>query len=86
MGTFYEVGIFQEIKPPEHLVYTCSFECNEFSEDMTEEETLATVEFEDLGGRTRVIVSQSGYLSASDRDAHQNGWPGFLAMLAKLVE
>jgi uncharacterized protein YndB with AHSA1/START domain len=86
LGTFYEVGVFQEVEPPERLVFTCRFECDDFSGDMPQEETRVTVEFQDLGERTHVILSQSGYLEAADRDAHQNGWPAFLATLAKLVE
>lgn len=84
-GTFYEFGEYIEITPPSRLVYTCSFECDECEFDMPGEEMLVTVELEDLGEQTRVVVRQEGYLKESDRDDQQNGWPGFLDHLAKFV-
>jgi hypothetical protein len=44
------------------------------------------VTFEAVPGGTRVIVVQEGYTVESQRDDQQNGWPAFLAMLARLVE
>jgi Activator of Hsp90 ATPase homolog 1-like protein len=37
-------------------------------------ETLVTVTFEDLAGRTRVTLRQGPFPSAHDRDAHERGW------------
>jgi uncharacterized protein YndB with AHSA1/START domain len=85
-GTFYEVGEYREIRPPERLVYTCRYEAEECNFDMPPEETLVTVEFHDAGSRTRVVVVQEGYRKVEDRDAQQQGWPGFLETLARFVE
>jgi uncharacterized protein YndB with AHSA1/START domain len=80
---FYEVGEFREIGPPERLVYTTRFE-GAFGEQP--EETLVTVEFDDLGDKTRVRVAQQGYLRAKDRDDHQRGWPNFLERLGQFLD
>jgi uncharacterized protein YndB with AHSA1/START domain len=87
-GTFYEVGEFREIAPPERLVYTCRYEDAEVSFEMPHEEMLVRVEFQSLpdGSGTRVVVVQEGYLRAADRDAQQDGWPDFLDQLAELAE
>src|SRR5262249_40950811 len=79
---WYELGEYREIRPPERLVYTCRFDFPDFEED----ETLVTVEFQDRGQRTNVILVQEGYRSAEHRDQHQQGWPGFLDQLAKCLD
>ena len=87
-STFYEVGVFREIALPNRLVYTCRFagvhlheQTGEAREDY---ETVIKAEFHELSDeRTRVAVTHAGYRSQEDRDRHQNGWPRFLAQLAK---
>jgi uncharacterized protein YndB with AHSA1/START domain len=81
--TFYEVGEFREISPPERLVYTCRFE-GDFDEH--QDQTLVVVEFDDLDDKTRIGVTHQGYLRAEDRDAHQRGWPDFLNQLKQFLE
>ncbi len=76
---WYEFGQYREIVPPERLVHTCSFDFPDFVEG----ETLVTVELEDLGGHTRLILLQEGYRDPAHRDAHEQGWPGFLDQLEK---
>jgi uncharacterized protein YndB with AHSA1/START domain len=85
-GTFYEVGEFLDITPPERLVYTCRFEDDEVDFQMPKDETIVRVDFIDVPGGTRVTLVSDGYSKANERDDHQNGWPGFLANLALLVE
>lgn len=53
---------------------------------MPHEEMLVRIDFEEVPGGTRVVVVQEGYLRTEDRDAQQEGWPAFLAQLAKLLE
>ena len=85
-GTFYEVGEFLEITPPERLVYTCRFEDNDVDFDMPKEETIVRVTFEVVSDGTRMILIQEGYVNVTDRDGQQNGWPRFLDNLALLTE
>jgi len=85
-GTFYEVGEFLEIAPPERLVYTCRFEHDQVDFDMPDDECIVRVTFEAVPEGTRVVLVQEGYTVESQRDEQQNGWPAFLDMLARLVE
>jgi uncharacterized protein YndB with AHSA1/START domain len=84
-GTFYEVGEFLEIVPPERLVYACRFEDDDVDFDMPKDETIVRVTFETVAGGTRMVLVQEGYSKAAERDDHQKGWPSFLDNLAKLV-
>ena len=48
-------------------------------------ETLITVEFEDLGGKTRMTFIQTGFVSAQDRDGHAGGWGECFEKLESLL-
>jgi uncharacterized protein YndB with AHSA1/START domain len=78
---WYETGEYREIQPPERLVHTCHFDFPDFDEG----ETLITVEFHDRGGRTLLVLVHEGYRHAEHRDQHEQGWPGFLDQLDKLL-
>ena len=78
--SFSESGVFLELRPPERLAYTCRFEGG----GVLEPEMRVTVELQDLGGgKTRVVLEQSGYRSQKNRDEQEQGWPAFLDQLAK---
>jgi uncharacterized protein YndB with AHSA1/START domain len=85
-ATFYEVGEFLEIDPPESLVYSCRFEDDEVDFEMPKEETIVRVRFDIVPDGTRMTLIQEGYGSAAHRDQQQNGWPGFLDNLGRLTE
>jgi uncharacterized protein YndB with AHSA1/START domain len=69
-------GTYEEVRPPEKLVFTWRWE-----KDDPSAETLVTVLFTDLGGSTEVSLTQQKFLSAEDRDNHNQGWLGGLALL-----
>jgi uncharacterized protein YndB with AHSA1/START domain len=51
-----------------------------------EPEMLVTIELHDLGGgKTRLVLEQSGYRERRNRDEQEQGWPAFLDQLAKLL-
>ncbi len=79
---WYELGEYREIVPPARLVKTCRFEFP----GLDENETLLTIEFHERGAATLVVIMQEGYRHADTRDNHQNGWPGFLDQLERLLE
>ncbi len=82
---FVEIGTFLEVRPPERLVYTCTYEQLEGWEEQ-EEPTLVTVDFAPTpDGGTRVVVSQTGFATERERDIHASGWPHFLGRLTALV-
>jgi uncharacterized protein YndB with AHSA1/START domain len=75
---WHESGEYLEITPPEKLVMTCQFDFPDFEEG----ETLLTVEFLRRGDQTLLVLVQEGYRKATNRDNHQQGWPGFLDQLS----
>ncbi len=81
-------GTYREVHPPEKLVYTWIWEHHAEQEDadFTPAETLVTVEFRDLGGRTEVVLTHELFPDVNMRDEHSHGWTGCLEQLATLVE
>jgi uncharacterized protein YndB with AHSA1/START domain len=78
-------GIYQDILPPERLVFTWAWE----DEDgLPGRETLVTIEFENHGNATKLTLRQAPFESAVSRDGHGNGWSGcferFAAYLAEI--
>ena len=89
-------GEFREIVAPERIVFTYAFE--DFRERETSgrwsnesgrpgHQTIVTVNFEDLGGKTRLTVHQAVFESVEVRDDHVRGWgealDRFAAYMAK---
>lgn len=70
-GTDYWFGgIYREIVEPERLVFTFAWE----DEGERGLETLITVEFSDIDGKTRMRFHQTPFQSQSERDDHESGW------------
>lgn len=63
-------GVYQEVVPPERLVFTHAWE----HEDGRGSETQVTVTLFDEAGRTRMVFEQSGFLDRPTRDSHRDGW------------
>jgi uncharacterized protein YndB with AHSA1/START domain len=77
-GTVYRLtGEYREISPPARLSFTWQWET-----DPPEKETLVTVEFRDLGGRTEVLLVHSGFTNETEREGHGRGWEGCFPKLA----
>ena len=72
-------GVYREIKPPEKLVFTWSWEGEEPMD------TLVTVEFRDLGKVTEVMLKHEYFPDAQTRDKHSEGWTGCLELLGKML-
>ncbi|UCH52998.1 MAG: SRPBCC domain-containing protein [Pseudomonadota bacterium] len=72
-------GVYREVKEPERLVFTWS------GTGCTAEplDTLVTVELFARGTQTEMVLTHEGFSNAQDRDAHDQGWTGCLAQLAK---
>lgn len=75
-------GKFREIKEPEKLVYTWSWE----PPGMDVGETLVTVEFVDLGESTEIILTHERFPHAEAVAGHNKGWESCLGFLATHVE
>lgn len=72
-------GVYREIVPHKRIVMTHVWE----EEDVSGRTTLVTVRFEDLGGRTRVTLEQTGFDSTGARDGHAEGWTECFDILAE---
>ena len=70
-------GVYQEVTPPERLVFTWRWE----SAPRDEPDTLVTVEFREREGATEVILTHSFFAGADQRDLHLSGWQGCLNRL-----
>jgi len=63
-------GVYREILENKRLVMTHAWE----EDGDPGHETVVTVQLEDLGGRTKVTLEQTGFDSAGARDGHGGGW------------
>lgn len=73
-----EYGEFREVVAPERLVFTLT---QQDSAGHTGPETLVTVGFAAQDGKTEMTFEQTGYPSASMRDANAEGWRGCFGKL-----
>ncbi|MFE0023897.1 SRPBCC domain-containing protein [Amycolatopsis sp. NPDC059021] len=63
-------GTYREISAPERLVFTFTWD----TEGDMRGQTLVTIDFADLGGKTEMTFHQTGFPSAAERDGHHGGW------------
>jgi uncharacterized protein YndB with AHSA1/START domain len=77
------VGEYREIRPPERLVYSWTWESNP-QEMRGCEGSLVTVDFVEDGDATNVEITHTGFASEEIRDLHVHGWEAVLANLAVL--
>lgn len=64
-------GEFREISPPDRIVLTHVWDDVDRRPDV---DSVITVDFEDLGGRTRMHFHQVRFVSVEERDSHRGGW------------
>ncbi len=68
-------GTFQEIHPPERLVFTQAWEEDRPDQPcQTTMPTLVTMSFTEHKGKTEMHFEQVGFVSEASRDAHRGGW------------
>ena len=77
---YLEYGVFHEVRPPEELVFTLKQESGNGRIGPT---TLVTVQFADIGGKTRMSFVQTGFTSTVMRDDHVEGWNECFHKLAR---
>jgi len=81
-GVLIVSGVYQQISPPEKLVFTWRWE----SPNADEPETLVTVEFNEQGNDTEVILTHELFNDIPQRDKHGEGWIGCMNNLGRLLE
>ena len=73
-------GVYREIEPPHRLVYTWDWQEEEFRVG----ETLVTVEFNDLGGSTEVVLTHDLFPNTDAKTSHEEGWASCLNRLERV--
>ena len=79
------IGRYVEITPPERLVFTLGWEDFPFVH-MGREASTVTVEFNERGDETEVVLTHERQPNRRVRAFHNYGWKGSFRKLAKLVE
>jgi uncharacterized protein YndB with AHSA1/START domain len=64
-------GVYHEIVRPERLVFSFAWE---EPDGGLGHDTLVTITFEDLGGKTEMTFHQAIFETVEDRDGHVDGW------------
>jgi uncharacterized protein YndB with AHSA1/START domain len=67
---------YQEIKPPEKLVFTWRW-----ATDPPGEESVVSLEFHDLGDATEILLNHGQFPSVESREQHNHGWMGCFEQL-----
>jgi uncharacterized protein YndB with AHSA1/START domain len=83
-ATHTVVGEYTEVRRPERLAYTWSWE-GDPAAMAGSARTLVEVEFVDDGDATTVNLTHSGFANAEIRDMHEHGWAGCLDNLARVL-
>jgi uncharacterized protein YndB with AHSA1/START domain len=86
---FTAVGVFQEVKTPERLVYTWDWEKDGSGTEFGEAEgkpSLITVEFLKHSKGTEMVLTHSRFATVESRDSHARGWGKILDSFAKFAE
>lgn len=68
-------GVFREITPPERLVFTFTWDNNQYLE-FPNVPMLVELTFAERDGGTLLTLRQTGFHSIGDRDGHGQGWTG----------
>lgn len=87
-GVIYTVrGHYQEVKPPERLVFTWAWEGEHCGgRGLTEYyETLVTLEFRTVPEGTELTLAHELFPTNEERDRHLTGWTGCLDRLTKTL-
>lgn len=75
-------GQYLQIQRPRRLVFSWTMK----SRQLVVDENVVTVEFRDLGGRTRVQLTHEPFPDPDVRDLHAQGWNVCLVALSQLLE
>jgi uncharacterized protein YndB with AHSA1/START domain len=79
---FWKQGVYREIVEPERIVFTFAWED---AHGNPGHETLVTVRFEDVGGKTRLTLHQAVFETTSGCEEHRIGWTSCLQRFADYV-
>jgi uncharacterized protein YndB with AHSA1/START domain len=75
-------GVYREVDPPSKLVFTWHWETDPPGGD----DTLVTVEFQDRGPATEVLLRHEQFRTSDARANHEDGWTACFVKLAAILE
>jgi uncharacterized protein YndB with AHSA1/START domain len=79
-SVIHKHGVYRELVAPERLVLTY---ITDDAAGIPGPETLVTVTFADLDGKTRLTLHQAAFQSVAVRDDHARGWTGAIERFAQ---
>ena len=82
---FTATGVFEEVDPPERLVYTWTWEPSADAPMTAEEFTRVTVDFIERGHQTELVLTHELFPDENARNQHNEGWTAILAQLEEFV-
>jgi uncharacterized protein YndB with AHSA1/START domain len=87
-SVYHQLVSFREVKPPERLVFTWSWERQNAAgvEDEKQDETVVTVEFIARGNSTEMTLTHELFRNAEQRDRHAKGWNGCFNVLETVLQ
>lgn len=71
-------GVYRELKAPERIVCTWSWEEDD---PALENESLLTLEFIERGRETELVLTHEAFRDVTQRDNHEHGWTAILHQL-----
>ena len=78
---YVEYGEYLEVDRPNRLVMTETLE----GVEAPWSNTRVTVELQDDGGKTRLVLTHENFPTTTHRDLAGSGWPGFLDRITALL-
>ena len=78
-------GRYLEVKPPERLSFTWAFHDKDDHATPRGHETIVTIEFKALGGKTQMTMVQGSFATRTDTEAHNRGWTSTFTKLDALL-
>lgn len=75
-------GVYREVVTPERLSFTYN---TEHADGVIDPETLVTVTFAELDGRTRLTLRHSAFETDAARTDHGGGWAGCLDRFSAFI-
>ncbi len=79
-GEYNARGVYKEIDAPNRLSYTWRWDEKEHDCG----DTLVTVEFNDLGGSTEIVLTHEGFPNAEAKEGHDQGWTSCIGRLEQM--
>jgi uncharacterized protein YndB with AHSA1/START domain len=74
-------GVYREVVAPERLSMTWRWQEDDPAEEY---DSLLTLEFNELGGETEVVLTHAQLASVDSRDRHEGGWTAILDQLGAI--